>query len=72
VGSPQLSRQTSYEDDGRWGGRAPLLNQPRPPHHHHDPPIPSYDAAVAEDRPQIRVRSATETSRSAPSRRSRP
>ena len=54
-GSPQLSRRTS-DDDSQWNERARLLNG-------QEPPIPSYDAAVA-DTPQVRVRSATETSRS--------
>jgi len=70
--SPQLSRQTSNED-GYWEERAqeraPLLNNPSVP----GPPIPSYDAAVADipqsQGPQIRIRSDTQTSRS--SRRGR-
>jgi hypothetical protein len=68
-GSPRLSRQTSNEEEYCWQEHAPLLSQPNPPHA--ETPIPSYDAAVAEEAPQIRVRSATETSRSAPSRRGR-
>lgn len=67
--SPRISRQNTNEHEHCWDDRAPLLNRPNPPHA--EPPIPSYDAAVAEDTPQIRVRSATETSRSAPSRRGR-
>jgi hypothetical protein len=54
-GSPTLSRSTSHEY-GPWEERAPLLSDD-------EPPIPTYDAAVAE-RPQVRVRSATENSRS--------
>ena len=55
--SPQLSRTTSHED-GYWEERAPLLNNTEP-----GPPIPTYDAAIAET-PQIRVRSDTQNSRS--------
>lgn len=68
-GSPQLSRQTTNEDDYEWQERAPLLHQPPLPEA--EPPIPSYDAAVAEDPPQIRIRSATQTSRSSTPRRGR-
>ncbi|ORY16357.1 concanavalin A-like lectin/glucanase domain-containing protein [Clohesyomyces aquaticus] len=60
--SPNTSRRGS-DEDSHWDERAPLLNRPQP-----DPPIPSYDAAVAEG-PQIRIRSDTQTSRS--SRRGR-
>ncbi|KAF2874043.1 concanavalin A-like lectin/glucanase domain-containing protein [Massariosphaeria phaeospora] len=62
-GSPSLSRTTSHED-GYWQERLPLLNNQSDT----DPPIPSYDAAVAEgpqlEPPHIRVRSATQTSHS--------
>ncbi|KAF2715651.1 SPRY domain-containing protein [Pleomassaria siparia CBS 279.74] len=65
--SPQISRRTSNED-GYWEEQAPLLNFAEP-----EPPIPSYDAAMAEapqpQGPQIRIRSDTQTSRS--SRRGR-
>jgi hypothetical protein len=66
VGSPNIS---SMEDrrESYWDERAPLVQnqQPRP---ESSPPIPTYDAAVA-DAPQIRpptirVRSSTQTSRS--------
>jgi hypothetical protein len=70
-GSPRISRRNSDEEGHSWEEHTPLLNQPQPPQAHAETPIPSYDAAVAEDAPQIRVRSATETSRSAPSRRDR-
>jgi hypothetical protein len=60
-GSPQISRRSSH-DDGYWDEQAPLLNFAEP-----EPPIPSYDAAIAETPqnrgPQIRVRSDTETRR---------
>ena len=68
-GSPNLSRTASH-DDGYWDERAPLINTSE-----QDPPIPSYDAAIAEAQapqlqaPQIRVRSDTQNSR--PSRRGR-
>jgi hypothetical protein len=67
--SPRLSRQTTNEDEDYWQEHAPLLSYPQPPGD--SPPIPTYDAAVAEEPPQIRVRSATQTSRSSPSRRDR-
>ncbi|KAF1998346.1 SPRY domain-containing protein [Amniculicola lignicola CBS 123094] len=58
-GSPQISRHNS-NDGGYWDEHVPLLNDPRP-----SPPIPTYDAAVAGTHtPQVRIRSATETSRS--------
>jgi hypothetical protein len=65
VGSPNIS---SMEDrrESYWDERAPLVQnqQPRP---ESSPPIPTYDAAIA-DAPQIRpptirVRSSTQTSR---------
>ncbi|KAF2469887.1 SPRY domain-containing protein [Lindgomyces ingoldianus] len=55
--SPNVSRRGS-DEDSQWEERALLLNHPEP-----DPPIPSYDAAVAQG-PQIRVRSDTQNSRS--------
>ncbi|KAF2120161.1 concanavalin A-like lectin/glucanase domain-containing protein [Lophiotrema nucula] len=65
--SPRISRQNSHDDDyGEWEEHAHLLTD----HVEPDPPIPSYDAAVAAaEAPQVRIRSATETSRS--SRRGR-
>ncbi|KAF2749493.1 SPRY-domain-containing protein [Sporormia fimetaria CBS 119925] len=67
-GSPRISQRTSHDGEYPWDDRTPLLNHPQPP----GPPIPSYAAAVAGDAPQIRVRSATETSHSGPSQRDRP
>jgi hypothetical protein len=63
VGSPNFSSADSY-----WEERAPLLQAPQPQHTRQaSPPIPTYDAAVrdspAPEPPQVRVRSATETSR---------
>lgn len=71
--SPHLSRQSSHDEEGHWEEHAPLLDQTRPQSQtpDADPPIPTYDAAVSEEPPQIRVRSATQTSRSSPSRRDR-
>ncbi|KAF2271847.1 SPRY-domain-containing protein [Westerdykella ornata] len=70
--SPQLSRQTSADGgDYGWGDQAPLIHRRQGHTPEPDPPIPSYDAVVAGDTPRIRVRSATETSPSAPSRTSR-
>lgn len=61
-GSPNLSSTTSHED-GYWDERAPLMQSQQ----RADPPIPSYDVAVRNspqpEPPQVRVRSATETSR---------
>ncbi|KAF2266445.1 SPRY domain-containing protein [Lojkania enalia] len=57
--SPRISRQSSNEDY-QWEEHSHLLNNQE----HPDPPIPTYDAAVANDAPQVRVRSATEDSRS--------
>jgi hypothetical protein len=63
--SPKLNRQTANEDDYQWEEHAHLLTPQAEP----DPPIPSYDAAMAAEAPQIRIRSDTQTSRS--SRRGR-
>lgn len=65
-GSPRISRQNS--DDIHWPDHTPLLSQPQLPQT--SPPIPTYDAAVAasSEPPRIRVRSATQTSRSSNSR----
>lgn len=70
-GSPRISRQNSLEDDVHWQERTPLLSQPQLPQT--SPPIPTYDAAVAasSEAPQIRVRSATQTSRTSASRATR-
>lgn len=69
VGSPNISSATSHIES-YWEERAPLIQQPlRHPQHMRQgsPPIPTYDAAVrdspAPEPPQVRVRSATETSR---------
>ncbi|KAF2011135.1 SPRY-domain-containing protein [Aaosphaeria arxii CBS 175.79] len=70
--SPRISQREGHEDEDYWSERAPLLDQPpqSSQSEHPSPPIPTYDAAVAgsSDTPQIRVRSATTNSRSAPSR----
>jgi hypothetical protein len=68
-GSPRISRQNSNEDEDQWEDDTPLLRQPQP--RDPSPPIPSYDAAIAEEPPQIRIRSATQTSRSSTPRRNR-
>lgn len=68
VGSPNLSTTASHAD-GYWDERTPLMQFPQHPQRSRNssPPIPSYDAAVrdspAPELPQVRVRSATETSR---------
>ncbi|KAH7081082.1 concanavalin A-like lectin/glucanase domain-containing protein [Paraphoma chrysanthemicola] len=65
VGSPNTS-QTDGQRDSYWDERAPLIQnqQDRP---ETSPPIPTYDAAVADTPhirpPTIRVRSSTQTSR---------
>jgi hypothetical protein len=68
-GSPQTSRRSSH-DDAYWDEQAPLLNFSES-----EPPIPSYDAAMAETPPnrgpQIRLRSDTETRRQTSQSRSR-
>jgi len=62
VGSPSL-RTTADRQHGYWGERAPLL-QHQQPSGQTSPPVPSYDAVMADtpeiQRPTIRVRSATE------------
>ncbi|EDU43607.1 SPRY domain containing protein [Pyrenophora tritici-repentis] len=62
VGSPSL-RTTADRQHGYWGERASLL-QNQQPTGQTSPPVPSYDAAMANtpeiQRPTIRVRSATE------------
>lgn len=64
-GSPNLSRVTSHTDS-YWEEQTPLIQQPRPPRQS-SPPIPTYDAAIRDspqpELPQVRIRSATETSR---------
>jgi len=64
-GSPNLSRVTSHTDS-YWEEQTPLIQQPRPPRQS-SPPIPTYDAAIRDspqpEPPQVRIRSATETSR---------
>lgn len=55
-GSPQ-QRQQRHNHDGEWEERALLLHQD----HETEPPIPSYDAAVAET-PGLRDRSDTQNS----------
>jgi len=54
-GSPQQRQRRMSDELGDWHENAPLLHQP-------EPPIPSYDAAVAE-RPGNRDRSDTRESR---------
>ncbi|EMD58749.1 hypothetical protein GGP41_006181 [Bipolaris sorokiniana] len=62
VGSPSL-RNTASHQNGYWDERAPLL-QNQQQSRETSPPVPSYDAAMADAPeirpPTIRVRSATE------------
>jgi hypothetical protein len=62
LGSPNLSRTTSNESADWEEHSHLLLNQEQ-----HDPPIPSYDAAMRDspqpETPQIRVRADTQTRR---------
>ncbi|KAL6157116.1 Protein ssh4 [Exserohilum turcicum] len=62
VGSPSI-RQTFSHQHGYWGERAPLLQNQQQPSRT-SPPVPTYDAAMADTPeirpPTIRVRSATE------------
>lgn len=73
-GSPQLSRRTSNSDGSDWEEHSHLLSRAKAPAES-EPPIPTYAAAVAAAQeppqirpPQIRVRSATQPSRSSPPR----
>ncbi|KAI4657011.1 Rsp5p-dependent ubiquitination, sorting of cargo proteins at the multivesicular body [Alternaria viburni] len=63
VGSPNLRNTADHERNGYWDERAPLLQNQQQPGER-SPPVPSYDAAMADTpeirRPAIRVRSATE------------
>jgi hypothetical protein len=55
--SPQQRQRSPGDEDIDWEDRAPLLDR----HHGFEPPIPSYDAAVAEG-PGPRERSDTQNS----------
>jgi hypothetical protein len=65
VGSPNTSH-TDGQRDSYWDERAPLI-QNQQERAENSPPIPTYDAAVADTPqirpPTIRVRSSTQTSR---------
>ncbi|KAL5407003.1 Rsp5p-dependent ubiquitination, sorting of cargo proteins at the multivesicular body [Paraphaeosphaeria minitans] len=72
VGSPNLSSIASHAES-YWEERTPLIQAPQPqPVRQGSPPIPTYAAAVRDsltpEPPQVRVRSATETSRTRRSR----